>query len=164
MRDFMAITRALADVNRVRILMALRPGELCVCQVIELLELAPSTVSKHIFLLCTARLLEGRKQGRWMYYRLADPRAADASRPAARALKWVAEALAADPRILADDERLRMILQDEPEVLCRRQSQRSKCCSSAPATPVAARWPKGGPAISRAAPSRPTRRASSPTA
>ena len=48
MFSFMAITRALSDQNRVRTLMALRDLELCVCQIIELLELAPSTVSKGV--------------------------------------------------------------------------------------------------------------------
>ena len=36
MKEFMAITKALSDPNRVRILLALRKGELCVCQITEL--------------------------------------------------------------------------------------------------------------------------------
>ena len=46
MREFMAITKALSDANRVRILLALRRHELCVCQITELFGLATSTVSK----------------------------------------------------------------------------------------------------------------------
>ena len=72
MRDLMAVTKALADESRVRILLALEAGELCVCQIVELLQLAPSTVSKHMSILKQARLLESRKEGRWMFYRLAD--------------------------------------------------------------------------------------------
>ena len=68
MREIMTIVKALADENRVRALMALRAGELCVCQIIELLQLAPSTVSKHMTVLKQARLVESRKQGRWTYY------------------------------------------------------------------------------------------------
>ena len=49
MREFMNITKALADENRVRALLALRKGELCVCQITELFGLAASTVSKHLF-------------------------------------------------------------------------------------------------------------------
>ena len=41
MRDSMAVTKALSDGNRVRVLATLRRGELCVCQIIELLHLAP---------------------------------------------------------------------------------------------------------------------------
>ena len=41
MREFMNITKALADENRVRMLLALRKGEFCVCQITELFGLAP---------------------------------------------------------------------------------------------------------------------------
>ena len=75
MREFMSITKALADENRVRILMALRDGELCVCQITELFGYAPSTVSKHLSILFQARLVESRKDGRWIYYQLPDKKA-----------------------------------------------------------------------------------------
>ena len=65
MRDLMAVTKALADESRVRILLALKPGKLCVCQIVELLQLAPSTVSKHMSILKHARLVE-EPQGRAM--------------------------------------------------------------------------------------------------
>jgi len=70
MREFMAIAKALADESRTRVLMFLRGGELCVCQIVEMLGLAPSTVSKHMAILHQARLVESRKDGRWTYYRL----------------------------------------------------------------------------------------------
>ena len=70
MREFMNITKALADENRVRTLLALRKGELCVCQITELFGLAPSTVSKHLSILFQAGLVESRKEGRWIYYQL----------------------------------------------------------------------------------------------
>lgn len=60
MLDFMAIAKALADENRVRLLLALQKQELCVCQLIELIGLAPSTVSKHMSILRQARLVEAR--------------------------------------------------------------------------------------------------------
>ena len=72
MFEFLNITKALAEENRLRILLALDGAELCVCQLVELLELAPSTVSKHMSVLRQARLVESRKDGRWMHYRLAD--------------------------------------------------------------------------------------------
>jgi hypothetical protein len=71
MRDVVTIAKALSDENRVRILAILEGRDLCVCQVIELLGLAPSTVSTHLSILKHARLIDGRKHGRWMYYRLA---------------------------------------------------------------------------------------------
>ena len=51
MREFMAVLKALADENRVRAVAALRGRELCVCQIVELLGLANSTVSKHMAIL-----------------------------------------------------------------------------------------------------------------
>jgi ArsR family transcriptional regulator len=70
MNDVLNVAKALADANRLRALMALGAGELCVCQLIEMLGLAPSTVSKHLSILHQAGLVEVRKEGRWMYYRL----------------------------------------------------------------------------------------------
>ena len=51
MREFMAVARALGDENRVRMLLALEGGELCVCQITELFGLAASTTSKHLSIL-----------------------------------------------------------------------------------------------------------------
>ena len=107
MLAFMNITKALADENRVRILAALNSRELCVCQIIDLLQLAPSTVSKHLSILRQARLLEARKNGRWMYYRLnrKNPPAAVTA-----ALQWVIESVDREPAIRADARRLSSIL------------------------------------------------------
>jgi len=80
MRQFMDIARALGDESRVRLLMALSGGEVCVQHLVELLGLAPSTVSKHLSLLRQAGLVEQRKQGRWIYYRRADDSAPAAVR------------------------------------------------------------------------------------
>ena len=71
MRGMTDLFKALGDENRLRTLYALKRGELCVCQLIALLDLAPSTVSKHLSILRSAGLADSRKEGRWMYYRLA---------------------------------------------------------------------------------------------
>jgi DNA-binding transcriptional ArsR family regulator len=119
-RELMAVTKALADETRVRILLALEPGEICVCQIVELLELAPSTVSKHMSILRQARLVDSRKEGRWMFYRLADE-----DRPAAArelsALVFRLTAAAAQRR--ADVQRLRQILKMDRDQLCKIQNQ-----------------------------------------
>lgn len=62
---------ALGDATRLRLLLALRAGELCACQLIALVDLAPSTVSKHLALLRAAGFVEARKEGRWVHYQLA---------------------------------------------------------------------------------------------
>ena len=120
MRAFMDVTKALADENRVRALMALQGRELCVCQIIELLALAPSTVSKHMSILKQARLVESRKQGRWAYYRLAEK---EASPEAREALAWLRERLHKDSIVLADRKKLQTIVRTNLESLCRLQLQ-----------------------------------------
>lgn len=66
--DFMQVIKALTDDNRVRILLALRGRELCVCQITGMLDLSPSTTSKHLSILRQARLIESTKKGKWVYY------------------------------------------------------------------------------------------------
>src|SRR5450432_2281117 len=107
MRDFMAITKALSDPNRVRILLALRRGELCVCQITELFGFAPSTVSKHLSILHHAHLILSRKSGRWVYYRLPGK-----SEPVAvrEALVWVHKSLARTAEATADATKMKGIL------------------------------------------------------
>ena len=120
MRDLMAVAKALADETRVRILLTLGAGELCVCQVVELLQLAPSTVSKHMSILKQARLLESRKEGRWMFYRLAGK---DGSTEAAEMSALVFRLTAADPQRRSDARRLQQILKMDRDELCKKQSQ-----------------------------------------
>lgn len=148
MRDLLAITKALSDQNRVRILCALAErGELCVCQLQELLALAPSTTSKHLSLLSAAGLVAMRKEGRWAHYRIADRE--DVPRQAAGLIEWLTGQAAAEKIIAADRVLLDRILSYSPEELCQRQAQGEKCCSSVPETPAAARWQKDMPAPSR---------------
>lgn len=119
MRSLLAVTKALADENRVRILMALGPKELCVCQIVELLGLAPSTVSKHIAILKQARLVGGRKDGRWMFYRIAE----DSTVEAREMTALVARLLADDPRSREDAKRMKQILKTDRDELCRKQNR-----------------------------------------
>ena len=120
MREILDIAKALADGNRLRVLTALASGELCVCQIVELLELAPSTVSRHMSILHQARLIEGRKDGRWMYYRLAGE---EASQAVVQAIAWVRENLARSPQVRQDRRKLKEILRLHPEELCKRQNR-----------------------------------------
>jgi ArsR family transcriptional regulator, arsenate/arsenite/antimonite-responsive transcriptional repressor len=120
MRDLMAVIKALADENRVRILMALGPMELCVCQIVELLGLAPSTVSKHIAILKQARLVDGRKEGRWMFYRIA---AENSTVEAKEMTSLVARLLADDPQSREDAKRLKQILKTDRDELCKKQNR-----------------------------------------
>jgi DNA-binding transcriptional ArsR family regulator len=119
MRHLLAITKALADENRLRAMGLLRGRELCLCQIIEVLGLAPSTVSKHMSILHQAQLVESRKQGRWAYFRLADDEAGEEVR---QALQLVVASLKSDKQGKADQQQLKAVLKLEPEALCRKQA------------------------------------------
>lgn len=125
MREIMAITKALADAQRVRVLLALRRGELCVCQIVELLGLATSTVSKHMSILKQARLVDSRKEGRWMYYRLAGN---DAPKSVQQAMTWLTSSLASDPQVVRDKKRLASICTCDPSELCAAQESSRRSC------------------------------------
>jgi DNA-binding transcriptional ArsR family regulator len=118
MRELLSITKALADEQRLRILFALKRRELCLCQIVELLGLATSTVSRHVSLLHQARLVESRKEGRWAYFRLPDGEAPAVVRAS---LAVVLNALEGDPQCKADVRRLQKILKQNPAELCCQQ-------------------------------------------
>ena len=118
MREFMNITKALADANRVRMLLALRKGELCVCQITELFGLATSTVSKHLSILSQAGLIQSRKTERWVYYRLPDKSAPVAVR---EALDWVHKSLSKTDEAETDALKLKKILKMDLVEICRRR-------------------------------------------
>jgi len=116
MRDVMDVLKALADENRVRLLAALQGGELCVCQLIALLDLAPSTVSKHLTILRAARLVDSRKEGRWMHYRLSrEFRTPSAGKLLALLFKDTAKTR----RMVEDRKRLKRICGKDMDILCR---------------------------------------------
>lgn len=119
-RDTLAALKALSDENRLRALLACGERELCVCQITELLQLAPSTVSKHMAILRQADLVESRKEGRWIYYRISTEFAAAPVRAVVDAL---CAQLNADPKWKRDRAALAEILAIGPEELCRRQAK-----------------------------------------
>lgn len=118
MREFLNITKALADENRLRMLMALRQGEVCVCQIAELTGLALSTVSKHLSALYQAGLVNARKEGRWMYYSLPGT---GTPRAAREAVAWVQRSLDGNERIAQDEKRMKKVLAMDLGELCKRQ-------------------------------------------
>lgn len=120
MKSILQITKALADRQRIRMLLLLQGRELCVCQMIAVIALAPSTISKHLSILSAAGLVEHRKEGRWAYYRLPG-RSGDQTVQAA--LRWICKSMERDESIARDSKRLKEVLQCDPEVLCRQQKK-----------------------------------------
>lgn len=72
LKDTKQVFRAFSDETRLRILNLLSEGELCVCDVMRVLDEPQSKVSRHFGYLRKAGLVSGRKQGLWMYYRLSE--------------------------------------------------------------------------------------------
>ena len=118
--QILRITKALADEHRVRMLMLLRRGELCVCQITEVMGLAPSTVSKHLSILHAAGLTDVRKEGRWAFYRLAD----NPSPLIQSTFAWLATALPDGPALASDRKALNAVLRQDPSELCQKQRAR----------------------------------------
>jgi ArsR family transcriptional regulator len=112
--QLLAVTGALNDETRLRAMLALGQGEICLCQIIELLGLAPSTVSKHMKVLTDAGLVYKRKQGRWQYFRLVGPEAPPVAR---QALEWVHKTLDGDATIDTDAKKMKTILKQDPQEL-----------------------------------------------
>ena len=118
MKSILQITKALADRQRIRMLVLLQGRELCVCQIIAVINLAPSTISKHLSILSAAGLVEHRKEGRWAYYRLPGGSTDSMIRSV---LQWIEKSLRRDEVIAKDAKKLEKVLQCNPELLCRQQ-------------------------------------------
>jgi DNA-binding transcriptional ArsR family regulator len=125
LRDYETVLKAAGDPSRARILKLLGKGELCVCQIVAVLELSQSTVSKHLSLLRAADLIEERKAGRWIYLRLAQ---APGNSYAAGLLSLLPDWLKSDKAIAADTKRLAQVKKMAVEAICDRYYPKQSCC------------------------------------
>jgi ArsR family transcriptional regulator, arsenate/arsenite/antimonite-responsive transcriptional repressor len=114
MHETLAMTKALADGNRLRVLIALTKfDELCACQITEMLQLAPATVSRHMSILHNAHLVASRKDSRWVHYRLSN------TFPPSL-LQWLKESLAQSGELGSDEDRLKCIIACDQDALCKK--------------------------------------------
>jgi len=74
MNSVTRLFKALSDDTRLRIFGLLQEGELCVCDLMAVLELPQSTVSRHLAYLRNSGVVADRREGVWIHYRLADDR------------------------------------------------------------------------------------------
>jgi len=118
MRGYESVFKAAADPTRVRILKILEGGRLCVCQIIAILSLGQSTVSKHLFLLRAAGLIKDRRDRKWVHYSL--DRGSN-SPYAARMLRNLRSWLNEDPVIAKDRERATIARAIGPMAVCERK-------------------------------------------
>jgi ArsR family transcriptional regulator len=68
------IFKALADETRLGILNLLRAREMCVCEIMVALHLTQPTASHHLRILENAGLVKDSRKGKWVFYKIADPR------------------------------------------------------------------------------------------
>lgn len=101
MKKILVISSAMSDASRLRVLCALRNGELCACDIMEMLGLAQATVSRHMGILVQAGLVIGTKKGRWMYYHLPAEKG-DTVPEALDAIKWVHSYAMTSPQAAED--------------------------------------------------------------
>jgi ArsR family transcriptional regulator len=76
LEESVELFKAFADPVRLRLLSLILDGEVCVCHLHEALGLPQPTVSRHLAYLRMRGLMVGRKEGQWVYYRLAKPASA----------------------------------------------------------------------------------------
>lgn len=106
--------KALADPTRLRLLNLLRSGELCVCDLVVALETPQSKVSRHLSYLKKEKWVVGRRNGKWMYYKLATPR-----QPILiKVLETLTESLGAYDMSQQDTARLRKHLREKMSTRC----------------------------------------------
>jgi ArsR family transcriptional regulator len=66
------VFKAFCDENRLEILNLLRSGEKCACVILEELDIAQSTLSHHMKILCESGIVDNRKEGKWTHYFISD--------------------------------------------------------------------------------------------
>lgn len=69
-QNYSQVFKALGEETRLKMIGLLKDGELCVCDFMEVLDLVQSTTSRHLAYLKNSGWIVGRREGKWMYYRL----------------------------------------------------------------------------------------------
>jgi DNA-binding transcriptional ArsR family regulator len=116
-QEYESVMKAAADPTRLRILKMLEGGELCVCQIVSVLEFSQATVSRHLSLLKAAGLVRDRQEAKWVFYRLAGKGAPIYAVAILRNLRgW----LAGDPMISRDMPRTALARKAGAETICAR--------------------------------------------
>lgn len=106
MQEFIRVMKALSDPNRVKMVKMLQHRRMCVCEIQAALDLAQSTVSKHLKILCDAGLVGYKKEGLWVNYFLEDgSRSPFAASLLGNLRHW-----------LNEDEQIRTLIQKLPRI------------------------------------------------
>jgi thioredoxin type arsenate reductase len=104
-------SKALSEEIRIRILMCLEGGPLGLQHFVDILEMAPSTLSKHLHILESAGLLVPIRKGRWRLYQWPDE---SADTPVGGLLHWLKQSVGPDPILETDAARRAVTVQNNP--------------------------------------------------
>jgi ArsR family transcriptional regulator len=119
MESLLLLFKALSDRNRLRILHALvAQKELCACQITELIQVTNATASRHMGVLINANLVQRRKEGRWVYYRVKTENTGTGE-----LFSWIEKKLKDDPEALFDLVSLQEITRCGPEEICKKHKK-----------------------------------------
>jgi len=114
MQALALMLKALSEEIRLRIIALLSGGELCVCDLMAVLDLPQSTISRHLSYLKNAGWVDGERRGVWMYYRLSEERD-----PGQQELRQAVLALLAEEaRVKEDRQKLISFLQTKKVNAC----------------------------------------------
>jgi ArsR family transcriptional regulator len=89
--DELLFFRALADYTRLRLINLMGDDELCVCFFVEVLKTNQPKISRHLAYLRRAGVVEARREGKWMHYRLVEPGDTRAARIFQEVRGWLRE-------------------------------------------------------------------------
>ena len=100
--DLTKLFAALSDPTRLRLLNLMDGREVCVCYFVEILGQGQPKISRHLAYLRSAGVVAARREGKWMHYKIIEPR----NRDAAQILSQTLDALKKDRAMQADRARL----------------------------------------------------------
>ena len=103
MWELIRVFRALSDETRMRMLELLCEGELCVCEIMQALEISQTRASRNLGILRDAGLLKDRREGQWVHYSVNR----EVAREYLKLLELVTSLLKEDETIVADKNRLK---------------------------------------------------------
>jgi ArsR family transcriptional regulator len=96
---------ALADKTRLRLLNLMREGEICVCFLVEVLNESQPKISRHLAYMRSAGIVEARRDGKWMHYRIITPKDDFAAQLLQNTLTW----MSSQKKMQTEYEKLREI-------------------------------------------------------
>lgn len=103
--DLDFLFKALADRTRLRLISLIGESEVCVCFLVAILKTSQPKISRHLAYMRRAEIVAGRREGKWIHYRLTDP----PDEHAARIFREVRTSLAEHPELQRDREKLMQV-------------------------------------------------------